>query len=213
MVDGVRDAYDARAAEYAALALSDLDRPTPDAEWLARFATLAAEHPEPVADLGCGPGHVVDHLTGLGVPAVGYDITPGLVAQARLAFPDLEFHVADISALQVGDASFGGIVARYSLIHMPPESLGRVFQSWRPLLTPGGPLLVSFFAAPTVQAHGTAFDHAMVTAYALHPATIASQLEEAGFTVVEIGTRGPLTGERALDHATVLAGKPAAAVT
>jgi geranylgeranyl pyrophosphate synthase len=38
MTDGVRDCYDARAEEYTALALGDLDRVPTDRAWLAEFA-------------------------------------------------------------------------------------------------------------------------------------------------------------------------------
>lgn len=76
------------------------------------------------------------------------------------------------------------------------------------VLEPGAPILVSFFASPSAEAHGTPFDHAVVTAYALFPATIAQQLEDAGFTDVEIAVRNPLDGERPLEHGTVLAQKP-----
>ena len=48
-------------------------------------------------------------------------------------------------------------------------------------------------------------DHAVTTAYALSPETIATQLERAGFDLIDVAVRGPLEGERALGHATVLA--------
>jgi hypothetical protein len=43
MTEDVRDSYDARAEEYAAFALGDLDRLPTDRHWLAEFAALAAE--------------------------------------------------------------------------------------------------------------------------------------------------------------------------
>lgn len=207
MTNGVRDAYDARAAEYAALFLRDLDRDPNARDWLAAFAALAALHDGAVADLGCGPGHVVDHLSTLGLTAVGYDLSPGQIAEARRAFPGLPFRVGDLAALDDDDSSLGGIVARYSLIHMPPAGLVDVFAEWMRVLEPGAPVLVSFFGSMSADAHGTPFDHAVVTAYEFFPATIAQQLHDAGFTDVQIGIRDPPEGGRPFDQGTVLGRK------
>lgn len=205
VTDHVRDAYDGMAERYARLALDDLDRPTPDRNWLAAFVELAASCEGVVADLGCGPGHVVNHLTALGLAAIGYDISPGQIAEAQRAFPDLRFEVGDLTTLDIGECALGGIVARYSLIHMLPTRLSAIFAGWRRMLEAGAPVLVSFFAASSADAHGSPFDHAVATAFELFPATIAGQLEDAGFGDIEIGTRRPLPGERALDHGTILA--------
>ncbi len=208
MTDEVRDSYDGMATLYAELFLDDLERDTNPRDWLAVFAELAALRNGPVADLGCGPGHVVDHLTELGLSAVGYDLSPGQIAEARNAFPDSQFHVGDLAALDVADASLGGVVSRYSLIHMLPSRLGDVFEEWMRVLEPGAPVLVSFFGSLTADSHGTPFDHAVVTAYELFPATIARLLHDAGFIDAEIGVRDPPDGGRPFDQGTVLARKP-----
>lgn len=205
MTNDVRESYDRMAAQYAALFLGDLDNDTNGRARLARFAGLAAVRSGPVADLGCGPGHVVDHLSELGLTVVGYDLSPGQISEARSAFPDRQFHVGDLAALDHHEASLGGIVARYSLIHMDPSELGEVFVEWSRLLEPGAPVLVSFFAAPSVEDHGNPFDHAVVTAHALFPATIVEHLCDAGFTDLEVDVCAPPAGARPLDHATIIA--------
>ena len=134
------------AEQYAALFVGDLDRDPNGRDWLAAFAELAATRDGAVADLGCGPGHVVNHLSELGLTAVGYDISPNQIAEARNTFPDSQFHVGDLAALDNPDSSLGGIVARYSLIHMAPSRLGDVFGEWMRVFEPGAPVLVSFFA-------------------------------------------------------------------
>lgn len=208
MSDEVRDSYDAMAELYAELFLRELDRDTNAKEWLALFAELAAGQDGTVIDVGCGPGSLVSHLCERGLPTVGYDLSPGQVAQARMAFPDLEFHVGDLTALPVADASLGGIVSRYSLIHLPPARLPAVFEEWMRALAPGAPVLTSFFGSTTADTHGTPFDHKVVTAYALHPQTVAERFEDAGFVDTKIGTRPPPEGGRPFDQATVLTRKP-----
>lgn len=72
MTDEVRDSYDAMAERYAELFLTDLDRDVNGSDWLAAFAKLAANQKGQVADLGCGPGHVANHLSELGLTVSGY---------------------------------------------------------------------------------------------------------------------------------------------
>ncbi len=116
--------------------------------------------------------------------------------------------MGDLTALNYADSSLGGIVSRYSVIHLPPARLTEVFEEWIRALEPGAPVLVSFFGSLSAEAHGTPFDHKVVTAYELFPATIAQQLQDAGFTDVEIGTRPPPEGTRPFNQGTVLARKP-----
>ena len=205
MTDDVRDAYEAKAELYANFVLGDLDRVPTDRDWLASFAELAGLRDGAVADLGCGPGHVVNHLAELGVAAFGYDISPALIAEARRAFPNSEFQVGDFSELDIASDSLAGIVSRYSLIHVLPVELGSIFREWFRVLAPEAPILVSFFAASSAQTHGLPFDHAITTAYSLFPTTIAAELQHAGFVDCEVAIRPPLEGARPLDHATILA--------
>lgn len=200
--------YDAIADVYAARFLDDLDRDTNARDWLAAFAGMVARGNGVVADLGCGPGHVADHLAELGVTAVGYDHSPGQISEARNAFPDLEFRVGDVTELDDADSSLAGIVSRYSLIHLPASRLGGVFREWMRVLEPGAPILVSFFGSRSADAHGTPFDHQVVTAHEFFPAAVARQLRDTGFTDVEVGVCPPPEGGRPFDRGTVLARTP-----
>lgn len=158
-----------------------------------------------VADVGCGPGHVVNHLAELGVRAIGYDLSTAMIEQAQRTFPGSEFHVGDLTSLDTADSSLGGIVARYSLIHLAPARLADAFAEFFRVLNPGAPVLVSFFASSSSVTHGQPFDHAVVTAHALFPETVAAEMQTAGFDDFEVSKRKPLDGERPLDHGTILA--------
>lgn len=208
MTELVRDAYNANAELYASLFLHELDRDAQSKRWLSAFVEAASLRNGPVVDLGCGPGGVVNHLCGLGLTASGLDLSPGQIAQAREAFPDLRFEVGDLTALDVADSSLGGIVSKYSVIHLPPSDLDAVFAEWLRALQPHAPLFLSFFGSRTPDAHGTPFDHKVVTAYELWPATVGEQLRESGFVEIEIETSPIPEGGRPFDHTTILAHKP-----
>jgi ubiquinone/menaquinone biosynthesis C-methylase UbiE len=203
--DAVRDSYDARAKEYTHLFLDHLDRVPFDRQWLGAFARLLSPGAGVVADVGCGPGNVVDYLAELGVKAVGYDLSPAMIDEAQRAFPGSEFQVGDLTSLDIADSSLAGIVARYSLIHMAPTRLGDAFAEWFRVLEPRAPVLVSFFAASSSVTHGLPFDHAVVTAHELFPETVVAEMQAVGFDGFEVAIRKPLDGERLLDHGTILA--------
>ena len=80
--ESLRRSYDEVAEEYSTrigdeLAHKPLDR--------ALLRALVEQTPSgsPVADLGCGPGHVAAWLARNGATAVGIDISPGMVAVGR----------------------------------------------------------------------------------------------------------------------------------
>ena len=76
-------AYDAVAADYAERFSAELAGKPLDRALLASFAELVqASGGGPVADIGCGPGHVTAHLHELGLTAFGVDLSPQMVALA-----------------------------------------------------------------------------------------------------------------------------------
>ncbi len=69
-----------------------------------------------VADVGCGPGHVTAHLSSLGLPAFGVDLSPEMIAQACSSYPDMRFEIGTMDALKVEDGTLAGVLANYSII-------------------------------------------------------------------------------------------------
>ncbi len=145
-LDATRASYDAIAAAYTDR-FSDwpADSHPLDRSLVATFAELAHAHaPAPVADLGSGPGSVSAHLHSLGLPVFGVDISPRMVALARRAYPELRFHVGSMTSLDLPDETLGGIVALYSIIHIPTGHLAATFAEFRRVLVPGGHVLLGF---------------------------------------------------------------------
>ncbi|MGB4137240.1 MAG: class I SAM-dependent methyltransferase [Microbacterium sp.] len=189
-------AYDARAAEYIALAsgmaVADVALIT---GW--RDAT-----PGRLLDAGCGPGQWTGLLHDGHRDAQGVDLSAEFIAAARRRHPCLAFEIASFRRLPFPDASFGGVLAWYSLIHTPPADLPEVLRELARVLTPGGGLLIGFFDGEA----GEPFPHAVTTAYFWRADVLASPLEDAGFALTATESRPRLPGEvSSRPHASVTA--------
>jgi SAM-dependent methyltransferase len=177
-----RTGYDARAEEYHDLVRETWGHNPYDLAMLEVFAGLVkAVDPPAVADIGCGPGHVTAHLRDLGVDAVGIDLSPELLAIARREHPAISFSEGSMTALDLADGSLGGILARWSIIHTPPEQLPEVFAEFHRVLAPGGVLLLGFFAHTNDSRLGWQFDHTVAPAWRLSTNRLSRLLEEHGF--------------------------------
>ncbi|MEV4176951.1 class I SAM-dependent methyltransferase [Nonomuraea sp. NPDC049709] len=100
-------AYDAVAARYAESIPGRYHGNPLHHAMTSAFAALVAGG-GPVADVGCGPGHVTAHLHSLGVSAFGVDLSPEMVALARAAHPDLRFEVGRMESLDVATPRWPG---------------------------------------------------------------------------------------------------------
>jgi SAM-dependent methyltransferase len=137
--DVIAPAYTDRFSDWPA------DSHPLDRSLVSAFAELTRRHaPAPVADLGSGPGSVTAHLHALDVPVFGVDISPRMVALARRAHPELRFHVGSMTSLDLPDETLGGILALYSIIHVPTEHLPATFAEFHRVLRPGGHVLLAF---------------------------------------------------------------------
>ncbi|WP_222267949.1 class I SAM-dependent methyltransferase [Modestobacter marinus] len=180
-----RDAYDAIAADYATAFCGELAGMPLERALYAAFAELVlAAGGGPVADLGCGPGHVTAHLTGLGLDVFGVDLSPGMVALARATMPAPRFEVGSLTALDVPDGSLAAAVALYSLIHLPPTELPAALRELHRVVRPGGQLLVASQVGGGQRHRAEAFGHAVALDYCWpHADDLAAVLTGAGFTV------------------------------
>ncbi|KAB1140305.1 class I SAM-dependent methyltransferase [Streptomyces luteolifulvus] len=186
-VRATRDAYDAIAAAYAEAFPDGLaDRPLDRALITAFGELVRAAGTAPVADVGSGPGHVTALLHALGVPVFGVDVSPRMVALARRTHPELRFHVGSMTSLDLPDRTLGGIMALYSVIHVPDDHLPATFAGFHRVLMPGGHVLLSFQS-------GEEDEHLRLTErfgqkisldyYWRTPETVAAHLTEAGLSI------------------------------
>ncbi|QKW24063.1 class I SAM-dependent methyltransferase [Kitasatospora sp. NA04385] len=198
---GVGQAYDGVAELYANLFRGELGGREDDLAAIRRLAgtPAVAERGLPVGDLGCGPGEATELLAGLGVRALGLDLSAGMLAQARLAHPERPFVQGSLTALPLADGSLGAILARYSLIHFPPAELPAALAELHRVLAPGGQLHTGFFAADPELGdtdRPVPFDHKVTTAHRWPVDTLAALFRAAGFTETARTLRAPAPGER-----------------
>ncbi len=101
--------------------------------------------PGATADIGCGSGREVAWLCASGFPAVGYDASVGLLAQARARYPELTFHAAALPALDgIADASFANVLCETVIMHLAREAIVPSLRRLLAILEPGGTLYLSW---------------------------------------------------------------------
>jgi SAM-dependent methyltransferase len=184
-LEDTRASYDTVADSYAEQTRHLLDETPGERAALAMFADMVrVQGGGIVADVGCGTGRITAHLRQLGVDAFGIDLSPGMIEVARREHPGLRFDVGSMTDLALADASVAGLVAWYSLIHVPDDVIRPVFAHFRRVVRPGGPLLLGFHVGD---------ESRLIQGYGGHPVKVVvhrrqhdqmnAWLNDAGFAV------------------------------
>jgi SAM-dependent methyltransferase len=192
--DRVRTAYTSVADTYGDRFVAELDEKPFDAWLLERLAGLAEGGP--VADAGCGPGHISFHLAAAGADVTGFDLTPAMVAEARRRFPELRFEEGDLTALPPPEGGGGWAVALawYSLVHMASSELAPALAFLTAAVRPGGWVAVGLHAGAELVHVEDWLDHPVDLDFAFHdPEVVLGAFTTAGLTEVEWYRRGPYT--------------------
>lgn len=176
------DAYAARATEYIEL-FGDIDAAAEE----DRVALLAwAKSVDgPIIDVGCGPGQWTSFLHAHGVDIEGVDPVAVFIDEARRRHPEARYRLGTAEALKVDDASLGGILSWFSLIHTTPDRIADALTEFARALREGGGLAIGFFEGVELEP----FDHAVVTAYRWPVDALCERIEAAGFVIGETQTR------------------------
>lgn len=188
-LQATRASYDTVAVSYADYVRHLLDDTPEERAVLELFAELvrAAAGVGPVADVGCGTGRITAYLSRLGVDAFGIDLSPGMLEVARRDHPMLRFELGDMTDLGpvLEDGSLAGLIAWYSLIHVPDEQIPGVLAGFRRALRPGAPLLLAFHVGDESKLKTEGYGgHPMhVYVHRRRHDRMTAWLNEAGFTV------------------------------
>ncbi len=116
-------------------------------------------------------------------------------AQARQRHPGIEFRQGDLFAMDAPNRAWAGIVAFYSLVHIPPADLSQALRALRRVLRPGGLLLLAFHVGHEVvhpdELWGVPVD---LDWHFVPTGEMVCHLEAGGFTIGEVIERGPYEG-------------------
>jgi trans-aconitate methyltransferase len=104
---------------------------------------------ERILDLGCGTGHLTAAIARAGAAVVGLDQSEDMLAQARAAYPGLEFVRGDARDFAFGEP-FDAVFSN-AMLHWvrPPEPVARRV---RDALKPGGRFVAEFGGRGNVRA-------------------------------------------------------------
>ncbi|EOD67127.1 class I SAM-dependent methyltransferase [Amycolatopsis vancoresmycina] len=177
-----RTSYDTVASSYAEFVAGVLEK---QPYMRAALALFAAEAGGPAVDVGCGPGHFTAHLASLGLAVSGIDLSPGMVDLARRSHPELRFDVGSMTDLPLADASVAGVLAFWSLIHVPDEAVPVALGHFHRVLRPGGLLVIGYHVGvgTRVKTSGYGGHPMQVNVHLRQPWWLARRVREAGFTV------------------------------
>jgi SAM-dependent methyltransferase len=190
----VRGSYDSAAHAYTEHVAGELAHKPLDRHLLNRFVEATRDR-GPVADIGCGPGHVTKYLRNRGANAFGIDISPGMIDCAASLNPDLDFRVGDMRNLDLASASLAGVVLFYAIVHFAANELGGAMSEVRRVLVPGGLALVTFHIGGEVVHRDDLFGAPVNLDFHFHQvATVIDALRSAHFEVIEQSEREPYAG-------------------
>lgn len=169
----------------------DRGRTLMERAYLDDMLARLADRPR-VLDLGCGSGEpIARYLVERGCALTGVDAAPAMIALCRERFPNEQWLVADMRALDL-EIRFDALIAWDSFFHLKPDDQRRMFEVFRAHIAPGGLLL--FTSGPRAgEAIGDFYGHELFHA-SLDPEGYESLLRTAGFEVLRHRPEDPDCG-------------------
>jgi SAM-dependent methyltransferase len=97
------------------------------------------------ADIGCGSGREVAWLNANGFPAVGFDASDGLLAEARSRYPDLNFAWAELPALRgIAANAYDNVLCETVIMHLDHARIAPSVRRMLDIVKPGGIFYLSW---------------------------------------------------------------------
>ena len=133
------------------------------------------------------------------------------VRQRRQLNPGLEFRQGNMLALDIEDGAWAGIVAFYSIIHIPRDEVVTALHELKRVLQPGGWLLVAFHLGTEVLHLEEWWEQPVSADFVYFQAPeMQAYVQAAGFLVEDLMERPPYPEVEYQSHrAYILARKPA----
>lgn len=151
------------------------------------LSLLEPQPGEAILDLGCGTGHLAKAIAESGAHVVGIDGSASMIASARTAYPELEFHVQDARNFSL-PTTFDAVFSNATL-HWIPEA-EQVVSAIARALKPGGRFVAEFGGKGNVASIITTIQQALWE--------VAQLKVDAGWYYPSIGEYTPLLEKHAL---------------
>lgn len=93
-----------------------------------------------ILDLGGGTGKLTNYFLEKGYKSICYDFSKNMKNYAKKYYPNISFILDDILNIKIhfGDNSMDGIIAMYSLFHIPKENIKQLFMDIHGVLKEDG---------------------------------------------------------------------------
>jgi ubiquinone/menaquinone biosynthesis C-methylase UbiE len=159
----------------------------------AALAALGLSGDDVLLDLACGTGAAVRQAAPTVRRAVGFDLSPEMISQARKLAADIanvEFREGDVSGpLPFCDGEFTAVVCTTAFHHFP-QPLDTIAETYR-VLAPGGRIVIADFNRrhPVVFAADLALKRLQASHFGLrNPSQLMRDLGAAGFERASVCT-------------------------
>jgi SAM-dependent methyltransferase len=97
------------------------------------------------ADIGCGSGREVAWLNANGFPAVGFDASDGLLAEARARYPELSFAHAELPKLSgIAADAYDNVLCETVIMHLGRAQIAPSVRRLLDIVKPSGILYLSW---------------------------------------------------------------------
>jgi SAM-dependent methyltransferase len=99
------------------------------------------------ADIGCGSGREVAWLNANGFPAVGFDASEGLLAEARARYPRFDFAHAELPELRgIAANAYDNVLCETVVMHLDRARIAPSVARMLDIVKPGGIFYLSWRA-------------------------------------------------------------------
>ncbi len=159
-------------------------------EVVERYESLFIEHVPAggtVLELGCGNGLPMTAKLADRFEVTAVDVSDAQIDRARQNVPGPRYVHADMSALDLPEASFDGVAAFYSIIHVPRDRHAGLFRSIFSWLRPGGLFVATLGSAAVETELEEDWFGAPMYWSSFDAGTYRALIEEAGYDVESDG--------------------------
>lgn len=187
--EAVKAGYDANTDTYLKFITNSRQRE--QMEYLDLFLN-SLDKDSQVLDLGCGAGIPTTKKLAKKFRVLGVDISTEQIKLAKQNTPEAEYIAGNILDINFEKDKFAGILAFYSLFHIPRDSHEELFRRIYLWLKPGGVFLATFLAAEheSLELMDESMKKAPMFLSAASPEKTKSLIENSGFEIIraEIST-------------------------